>query len=184
MMDALTLFFADPVTAAVAGIVPSVVFLAGGWQKLHDPQVFAAALENYQLLPSALVPAVATVLPLLELGCGVLLLFPDCAPLSVALLMLLMALVSGAVAINLLNGRAHIDCGCGGVSAQPLSWALLARNAGLMAMLGLAWAGGGRAMLASDYLTAAAAALALLGLYVCVNQLMANAPAAAASRHH
>lgn len=182
MMDLFN-SFSDPVLGSVARTVLAVVFLVGGWQKFRDPQVFAAALENYRLLPPRLVPAVATVLPLLEISCGVMLLFPPCTPLSSVLSMLLVGAVTAAVAINLLIGRADIDCGCGGISSQPLSWALVARNGAMMVMLGLARAADERDLLAMDYVTTVAATLALLGLYVCVNQLMTNAPAAV-SHHH
>jgi len=43
---------------------------------------------------------------------------------------------AAAMAINLQRGRSQIDCGCGhAFLKQTLSWALVARNAGLAGLL-------------------------------------------------
>lgn len=183
-MSILSTFFLDPVVIRAAAAALSVVFLVGGWQKLRDGDVFASAVENYRLLPAPLIPVVARLLPLVELACGVLLLFPETATLGGTLAVLLLLTVTFAVAINLLRGRDSIDCGCGGLSSQPLSWVLVGRNVILMAMVGLAVQhGGDRPLIWADYFTAGGAVLALLGLYVAANQLMSNAPLALAMRN-
>ena len=98
--------------------------------------------------------------------------------------MVLLAVVSAAVAINLWRGRSEIDCGCGGLfpadallgprpaQRHPAAAALLAGQGISVAT----WVG-------MDYFTVLGAVLALIGLYVSVNQLMANAPRALATRH-
>ena len=182
-METLLAFFLDPVVTRAVGATLSIVLLAGAWQKLSDPLVFAGAVDNYRLLPEALVPLVARALPLIELLAGVLLLFPETCFLGGMLALLLLAVVTAAVAINLARGYARIDCGCGGLSSQPLSWSLVARNAVLMALVGLAvQEGAARLLVWADYFTVGGAILALVGLYVSANQLMSNAPMALAVR--
>lgn len=182
-MDTFLALVTDPVLTRALGATLSVVFLVGAWNKLKDPLVFSGALDNYRLLPERLVPLVAGVLPIVELSAGGLLLFPDTAYFGGVLALLLLLTVTAAVAINVLRGHTRIDCGCGGLSGQPLSWALVVRNLLLMAMVGLAMQDAAvRALVWADYLTVGGAVLALVGLYVSANQLMINAPLALAIR--
>ena len=80
--------------------------------------------------------------------------------------------------MNLARGRREIDCGCFGPALrQPLSLALVLRNAGLIALaLVCALPVGSRALVPLDALTIAA--LVALGALVhgAVNGLIANAP--------
>jgi hypothetical protein len=123
---------------AVVGALALILF-AAAWHKLSEPEVFAGALQAYELLPAGAVMAVARVLPWIEVGVGVALLIPatrDPALLGFTALILLYA---GAMAVNLLRGRQQIDCGCGG-EVHPLSWMLVVRN-GVLAAAALAVAG-------------------------------------------
>lgn len=182
-MDSVLAFLLDPVVTRAIGATLSIVLLSGALQKLRDPVVFAAAVENYRLLPEALVPATARLLPMVELAAGGLLLFPETCLLGGALALLLLIVVTAAVAINLARGHTGIDCGCGGLSSQPLSWALVGRNAILVALVGIAvQESATRPLVWADYFTVGGAVLALVGLYVSANQLMTNAPLALAVR--
>lgn len=182
-MDSVLAFLLDPVVTRAIGATLSIVLLSGALQKLRDPVVFAAAVENYRLLPEALVPVTARALPVVELAAGGLLLFPETCLWGGALALLLLVVVSTAVAINLGRGHTAIDCGCGGLSSQPLSWALVGRNAILIALVGVAvQESAGRTLVWADYFTVGGAVLALVGLYVSANQLMTNAPLALAVR--
>ncbi len=179
----------DAVVARAIGAALAVVFLAGAWQKLHDRELFQAAVENYQLVPKSWLRWVAIALPLLELAAGVTLLMASTRTVGASLAATLLLLVTGAVAINLLRGRRDIDCGCGGLSAhvgeQTLNWGLVVRNFLLMgAILASLPDTETRALVWIDYLTAAGTTLALLGLYVCANQLMANHPRLQSLRMH
>jgi hypothetical protein len=119
---------ADPVAVgAVLGALALVLF-AAAWHKLSEPDVFAGALQAYQLLPAGAVTAVARLLPWVEIAIGAALLAPasrDPALWAFAALILVYAV---AMAVNLWRGRRQIDCGCGG-EVHPLSWALVLRNA-------------------------------------------------------
>ena len=176
-MDILALFLFDPVVTRVFAATLSIILLVGGWQKLREPEVFAAAIENYRVLPEMLVHPFARLLPVLELVAGITLLFPASCEWGGLIAAAVMLAVTGAVVINLWRGQREIDCGCGGMSSQPLSWALVARNAVLLL---LTWPasqqGASRSLFVGDYVTLVGGVLALVGLYVAVNQLMTNAP--------
>jgi uncharacterized membrane protein YphA (DoxX/SURF4 family) len=51
----------------------AVLFLVAGAMKLADMQAFARVIEEYRMLPQAVVPWVAFLLPLAEVAAGVLL---------------------------------------------------------------------------------------------------------------
>jgi hypothetical protein len=179
----------DPVAASALGAVLSVIFLTGAWQKLRDPALFQANVENYRLLPDALAWPAAILLPLWELVAGVLVLFDSTRTAGAVLAIGLLSVVTIAVAINLLRGRTEIDCGCGSlgghVGDQTLNWGLPARNVVMaVAALLVLREDAARALVWIDYLSVAGGTLGLLGLYVTANQLMANTPRLQALRKH
>ncbi|MBI1905518.1 MAG: methylamine utilization protein MauE [Rhodocyclales bacterium] len=172
-VDALTI---DPVLARVCGAAMSVIFLIAAWHKLRDASAFQDAVANYRILPESLVPAFARLLPWLEVAGAAGLLFPASRTVAAVLLALLLVACTAAVAVNLARGRRDIDCGCGD-GGQSLSEWLVLRN---LLLLGIVWAGSREGSLRPlawiDYLSVAFGTLALLGLYVSANQLMANHP--------
>ena len=163
---------ADPVAVgAIVGALALILF-AAAWHKFSEPDVFAGALQAYQLLPAAAVNPVARVLPWLEAGIGVAMLVPatrDPALLAFAALILGYA---AAMAINLLRGRRQIDCGCGG-EVHPLSWGLLLRN-GVLAVAALAVAGPAieREFEWLDGVTLVIGVLAFYALYLLFDELL------------
>jgi hypothetical protein len=179
----------DPVATSALSAVLSVIFLTGAWQKLRDPALFQANVENYRLLPDGLAWPAAILLPVWELAAGVLVLFDPTRTAGAVLAIGLLAVVTAAVIINLLRGRTEIDCGCGSlgghVGDQTLSWGLTMRNA-LLAVAALLTLreDAARALVWIDYLSVAGGTLGLLGLYVTANQLMANHPRLHALRNH
>ncbi|MDK9704428.1 MAG: hypothetical protein OEL20_14945 [Sulfuritalea sp.] len=171
----------DPALSHSLGAALSLVFLFGAWQKLHEREEFAGILENYRLLPVAMVGWMAYLLPLIEAVAGLLLLFQETRLPGALLAFALLLLVTSAVAINLVRGYSEIECGCGGfsdgVSGQVITWGLVLRNLALIAAL--PWIAGQsvvREMVWIDYTTVACATLALLGLYALVSQLLATQP--------
>ncbi len=178
----------DPVLSHAMGAALSVVFLTGAWQKFREPEQFAAALENYRLLPAAMLNWMVYLLPVVEALAGMLLLFPATKLPAALLAFALLMLVTSAVAINLLRGHTDIDCGCGGlgggVGEQAISWGLVARNLVLIAAIPwIAADSAVRELVWMDYLTVACATLALLGLYALVSQLLALQPRLGALRN-
>jgi len=174
----------DPAIARLLCVAAGLVFVTGARSKWRERELFAAAMENYDLIPSVAVPSASRLLIVTEFLLGGLLLVPLFKPWPQIAGVGLLLLVTFAVVINLLRGRDHISCGCGGASGdQTLSWALVARNlvfAGL-----LAWAATGttgRALMWLDYLVVLAGAAMLAGLYAAASQLIANQPRLAALR--
>ncbi len=178
----------DPVLSHAMGAALAVVLLSGAWQKLKEQEVFAATLENYRLLPAAMVGGMARLLPLAEALAGSLLLFQTTRLPAALLAFALLILVTSAVAINLLRGYSEIECGCGGfgggIGDQSISWGLVARNLVLIAAIPwIAAESTPRGLVWMDYLTVACATLALLGLYAVVSQLLATQPRLSALRN-
>lgn len=174
-MDALAL---DPVLARTCGAALAVILVLGAWQKLRDLAVFEASVELYRLLPESLVPLFARLFPVMEAVAGVALLFDTTRTAGLVLGLLVLGAATAGVAINVARGHTEIDCGCGGAEGHTrLSWALVVRNAVLLALLVLgAQAGGDRSLVWIDYLSVAGGTLMLLTLYAAANQLLANHP--------
>ncbi|MBK6292957.1 MAG: methylamine utilization protein MauE [Rhodoferax sp.] len=171
-------FALDPTLAHLCAAVLAIIFLIGAGQKLQDIAMFAAALEQYRLLPQSLTAVAAWALVAAELAAAVLLLPLSTRSLGALLAGGVLAVVTLAVVVNLLRGRSAIDCGCGGPEgSQHLSWALVWRNAGLgLLAVVAAVAATPRALVWLDQVTVLAGALALYGLYAAANQLLANQP--------
>lgn len=188
-MEGSSLLLVDPVAARAVGAALSIIFLTGAWEKLRDPAVFKANVENYGVLPAGMTWAFALLLPLWEFAAGVLLLF-DSTRASASLMTIgLLLTVTTAVVVNLLRGRTEIDCGCGSlgghVGDQTLGWGLPIRNGVLAVGALLAFhEDSARILVWIDFLSMVGGTLGLLGLYVTANQLMANQPRLQALRNY
>ncbi|MDM0111445.1 MauE/DoxX family redox-associated membrane protein [Variovorax sp. J22R133] len=166
-MDTLMTF--DPVLVHAAAGTMACIFLLGAMAKLWDIPLFMALMENYGLLPRWLLKPVAWLLPLCEATAGVLLLPVGTRFAGACLALVLLAIVSGAVAINLVRGQRRIDCGCGGDSLE-LSEGLLARNAALAVLLIVAMQSpAARQTVWLDMVSTLMATVFLLGLIKAVN---------------
>jgi Methylamine utilisation protein MauE len=165
-------FLADAVAAsAVAGCVALILF-AAAWHKFSEPDVFAGALDAYQLLPGAGVVPVARLLPFVEVAIGIIVLIPVTRSLGLIAFAGLISIYGLAIAINLLRGRHQIDCGCGG-DVHLLSWGLVVRN-GLLACVALAMSGPSVARPYEwlDAVTLIVGVLALYGSYLTFDELL------------
>lgn len=165
----------DPLLQLVIATALSLLFASAALHKRSEPARFRAQLAAYDVLPTARVRAFAAALPWFELGVALLLLpamTRGAAGLVAALLLLAYA---GAMGLNLLRGRADIDCGCGG-TAQPLSWSLVLRNAVLAASAALLAAStADRALVASDLLWLVLLIPALAIAYAALGEILRNA---------
>jgi hypothetical protein len=118
-------------------VLLALVFLSAAIGKISHRLAFQGVVANYRLLPEIVVPTFALLLPLVEAAvAGALLFAPPYWPeVSAGLLLIVFA---AAMAINILRGRRHIDCGCfQSALKQTLSWTLVARNAGLALLLAI-----------------------------------------------
>ncbi len=169
----------DPVVTHLVAAALAMLLLVGAWQKLRDQVAFRTALEAYDIVPATSMSGVfAWALPVGEIVAGVALVIDRTRGAGVMLGALLLTVVTAAVVINLVRGRTDLGCGCGGIEdEQSLSWALVARNGVLLALLAMvSLEPAVRELRALDYLTIAAGACGLYGLYALVNQLLANQP--------
>ena len=168
----------DPLLTHLAAASVALVLLVSAAQKWRDLGAFEDALADYALLPVPWLGPTARLLPATETAAGLGLLFVQLRSFGALLAGAVLALVTGAIVINLLRGRADIDCGCGGFEdEQHLSWALVARNAVLLLLVGASVAAApARSLSWLDYLSLVAGAASLFGLYVLTNQLLANQP--------
>jgi hypothetical protein len=122
----------DPVLLATLRAALALLFAAAALHKLRDRAIFEAVLAEYRVLPRPLLHVGVLGVPALEGTVAVALVLPGA--LGPAAAVFLPALYGGAIALNLARGRRQLDCGCLGPSLrQPLSGALVARNAGLAA---------------------------------------------------
>jgi len=163
---------ADPVAVGTVVGALALVLFAAAWHKLAEPEVFAGALQAYDLLPVSAVVGVARALPLVEVAIGIAMLVPVTRQGALVALAALLAVYAAAIAVNLIRGRRQIDCGCGG-DAHPLSWGLVVRNA-VLAAAALAVSGrtAQREFEWLDGVTLLVGLLAFYGLYLMFDELL------------
>lgn len=117
-------------------LLVGLIFIAAGAAKALRPRSeLQQAINGYRLLPRAITPAVAAMLPISELLVGVLLVLDVARPIPAAAAGVLLLTFAAAGAVNLGRGR-RISCGCYGslVPDASLSWTLVMRNTALAAV--------------------------------------------------
>ena len=87
------------------------LFILSGYEKLIDLKFFGLVIAEYQILPSLLIPAVALLVSLCELLCGIMLLLDLFSRISSSVMLCMMAIFIAAITNNLIRGLDH-DCGC------------------------------------------------------------------------
>ena len=113
------------------------LYVAAGALKIADPMAFARALTDYDLLPAALVPMVAVLLPWWEAAGGVLAIAGLRRTGALTLLAGMSALFLVAGAVTLARGLSP-ECGCFGPLGGRLgAVTLTVELAALAASLGL-----------------------------------------------
>lgn len=160
----------DPLPVWIAAAALAALFAHAALAKWADLALFEQQLSVYGV-PASTAPALARLLPPLELSTALLLMAGPWRPLGAGLAAALLLLYAGAMGYHRWRGQV-LDCGCGG-EPLPVSWALVLRNLGLAALAGLAASGlGARPMAGVDMaVVVAATALAAL-LYAAMNQLL------------
>jgi uncharacterized membrane protein YphA (DoxX/SURF4 family) len=120
--------------------VLAIVLFAAGAAKLIPQRrsEFAAAVDDYGVLPSLMVRPVTRLLPWIEITLALLLAAGVLLPLAAAAAALILGVFAFAVGGNLLRGR-QFDCGCG--TGAHISWTLVGRDA-LLCSLAVAVATG------------------------------------------
>jgi hypothetical protein len=164
----------DPLLQLVLALPLALLFFLAAHHKLAEGAHFDAQLGAYRVLPEALLPVVARLLPITELAIAVLLILPvtrTAAAFAAAALVTVYAL---GMLINLLRGRTDIDCGCG-AEPQEISYWLVLRNAILAsAALLIAMPAVPRPLGVLDIALIALFAPLLAASYAMAGQLIAN----------
>ena len=182
----------DPLILRIISIGFASLFLLAAWHKSGNRVQFRGHLLAYQILPSAMIPLAVIAIPLIEFLLGMAWLVTALLAIRVDLVPLLSTLLltayTTAIAINLIRGRRHIDCGCGfsavaGMGAsdgntQQLSTGLVIRNIAIIFTASLANAPvSSRELGLLDYFSLLTAGIALILIYAALNQLLANGSA-------
>jgi uncharacterized membrane protein YphA (DoxX/SURF4 family) len=122
------------VSAYAARFFLAIVLIVAGASKLFQVKEFERAVASYQLLPRGFSRPVATWLPRVELGAGLMLALGVVLVPIAYLTALLLAVFSAAVSINLVRGK-EMSCNCFGASTpEKMTWLSVVRNLLLMCM--------------------------------------------------
>jgi len=127
----------NPIFGLVLRVLLGGIFLYSGSSKLAELKSFAEAIENYRLLPIAVINLFALVVPWLEVLAGLAVLTGILLRGGAFVLVLLLLVFTSAIAISIANG-VDISCGCSlpFSSAARVGWKKLAEN---IILLGAAW---------------------------------------------
>ena len=168
----------NAVLAETLVLLIALVFAGSALAKLTAWDELPGVVRNFRVLPRALVPPVALLLPLLEAAIAPGILFKETRPVAALAAAVLFAVFGAALAMNYFRGRRHIDCGCfRSELKQPISIAVIVRN-GLLTVCALLLlpAGGAAALPPLAWAIAVAAAVTLFLCYLSVG-LLFRAPA-------
>lgn len=124
-------------TLIIVGFL-SLLFGLSGLQKLRRFGTFKDAVLQYQLIPAWATGPAACGIVLVELAVPTVSVYS--LFYSLLLAASLLALYASGIAVNLVRGRSHIDCGCNmyAADASRISWGLVVRN---LCLIGLAAVG-------------------------------------------
>ena len=98
------------------------IFIYAGVLKVMGPNQFAAAIDNYHLIPWTLSVRLAFYLPWLEILCGAALILRRLYAGALAILLALIAIFIGANVIAKMRGL-DVKCGCFGHVSDNLGFA-------------------------------------------------------------
>jgi len=101
-------------------LILGIIFVLASIDKIIHPAAFAKAVNNYQILPDALINLTAIILPWLELILGIFLILGIWLPGAVLLANLLLVSFFGALVFNLARGL-DVQCGCFITSQEAIS---------------------------------------------------------------
>jgi len=115
---------------AVGRMVLGGVFVWASWDKILDPEGFAQAIANYQIVPLVLGNPAALILPWIELVCGICMILNRWTRGSALIATLLLVVFMGALGVNIHRG-VDISCGCFTLNEKAPGdmWLFLARDA-------------------------------------------------------
>lgn len=167
----------DPALSLVLALALALLFATAAAHKLRDWSYFRASLENYRVLPSALVAPAGALAVGAEVVAVATLPFPGTRAVGALLGAGLLAAYALAIAVNLRRGRTRIDCGCFGAARREriAPWMVLRNVVLALGALAAALPVASRPLAALDALTIAGALVAAAVLYLAFGTLGSNA---------
>jgi hypothetical protein len=119
-----------PVVTQALALSIALIFAAAAIAKLGAWRELPGVIQNFRVLPRALVMPAAVLLPLLESAIALGIVIEETRPLAALSAAVLFTIFGAALALNYRRGRRHIDCGCFRSDLkQPISIAAIVRNA-------------------------------------------------------
>jgi len=98
-------------------ILIGIIFICASWDKMLNPKDFADIIQNYRILPAALINPAAVILPCIEAVCGILLITNIYTRGSVLIIDIMMIVFIFLFIFNIYRGL-DISCGCFTTSAN------------------------------------------------------------------
>lgn len=166
----------DPILSLILSLFLSYIFVVASLHKWKSLKEFHETLENYQVLPSTVIPFFTYLIPLLEGIAGIGLLVPVTGNYAVFTVLILLMIYMVGITLNLIRGRRSIDCGCGGADQkQSISEWLVFRNMILSAFALLLFLDVEvRELVWLDWSVVALATVSVCLIYNTINQLFMN----------
>lgn len=167
----------DPALSLALALALALLFATAAVHKLRDWSYFRASLENYRVLPAALVTPAGAAAVAVEIAAAATLPFPDTRAVGGLLGGVLLSAYALAIATNLRRGRTRIDCGCFGAAKREriAPWMVLRNVVLAIAALLAALPVTARALGALDALTIAGGVAAAAILYLAFGTLGSSA---------
>lgn len=110
-MKALRQVIDNALVALSARLLLGFVFVVASIDKIADPAAFATSISYYKIVGAPLTLILATILPWLELLCGLFLLFGMLLKGSSGLVLVMLVGFTGAILSGIVRGL-DISCGC------------------------------------------------------------------------
>jgi uncharacterized membrane protein YphA (DoxX/SURF4 family) len=112
-----------------------VLFVIASIDKIADPNAFAVSIGYYKLVEATTALTIATVLPWIELVCGLFLIFGIMVRGSSLLILLMVVAFTAGVISGIVRGL-DISCGCftRDPNVDKIGWLKVAENCGLMVL--------------------------------------------------
>lgn len=128
-------FLENRYTVLTARIILGFIFVVASIDKIANPNAFAVSIGYYKLVGPSAALLIATILPWLELLCGLFLIFGILLRGS-SLLTLMMLVVFTAGVISGIGRGLDISCGCftRDPNVDKIGWMKVAENCGLIVL--------------------------------------------------
>jgi uncharacterized membrane protein YphA (DoxX/SURF4 family) len=124
-------FLNNKYLSLILRVAVGLVFLIAGLGKAADPASFAREMQNYQIIPFALINIMALIMPWIEIIVGIFLIAGVRIKANAAIASGFMLIFIIAIGSAMLRGL-NINCGCFSGHTVLVGWPKLMQNIGWM----------------------------------------------------